>query len=166
MAKDLESLINDLGYLEKNFDSMFQEKYDNIMAMIILALGKATAYDTGVSRDLIKSILSELGRSDLEYELDHIVWEFWKTKSEREKEGANYTFTKINGNYNIVINDYGFTQQNEGYVSVFHPRNHKKVVPHQVDYAIDLMETGTDKDIEKAFRDLESFIVKALDGVI
>lgn len=166
MAKrgSLEDLISDYSYLEKNFDSIMQEKYDNIMAMIMLAIGKATAYDTGVSRDLIKGILSELGRSDLEPELEEINWEFWKTRKQREKEPHSYKFSKIGGRYNIVIEDEGFAQQQNGYVSPFHPRSDSRVVPNQVDFGIDLMETGTNKEIEQAFKDLEIFIVKALDG--
>lgn len=162
----LDKLIFDLGKLEKNFDKIFQEKYDNIMAMIMLSIGKSTAYDTGVSRDLIKGILGELGRSDLEQELDHVIWEFWKTKEKREKEGVSYSFSKSEGKYHIQIEDYGFTNQNEGYVSDIHPRSDKRVIPHQVDFVIDSMEAETDRDIEKAFRDLESFICKAIDGVL
>lgn len=164
--RSLDDLIDDLDDLEKNFDIKMQKKYDDIMAYIVLAIGKATAYDTGVSRDIIKSILSELGRSDLEAELEHMIWEFWRTKEERLEDDSSYTFKKFNGRYSIQINDYGFTKQNEGKVSSIHPRNDKRVVPHQVDYAIDLMETESDSSIEKAFRDLEAFIVKALDGDI
>lgn len=160
----LEDLISDYAYLEKNFDTLMQEKYDNIMAMIMLAIGKATAYDTGLSRDLIKGILGELGRSDLEPELEEINWEFWKTREKREKEPHSYKFNKTGGRYSIVIEDEGFAQQNEGYVSPFHPRSDNRVVPKQVDYGIDLMETGTDREIEKAFKDLENLIVMALDG--
>lgn len=160
----LEDLIADYSYLERNFDTLMQEKYDNIMAMIMLAIGKTTAYDTGVSRDLVKGILGELGRSDLEPELEEINWEFWKTRKQREKEPHSYRFSKIDGRYNIVIEDMGFAQQQDGYVSPFHPRSDSRVVPNQVDYGIDLMETGTNKEIEQAFKDLEILIVKALDG--
>lgn len=163
----LEDLIGDLENLEKNFDKILQDKYDNIMAMIMLAIGKATAYDTGVSRELIKNILRELGREDLEAELDHTIWEFWKTREQRLNDNASYTFQKDGyGRYYIEINDYGFTNQDKGYVSPLHPRSDARVVPNQVDYGIDLMETGTDSSIERAFRDLESLIVKALDGDI
>lgn len=160
----LESLIDDLEYLENNFDKLLQKKYDDIMAYIILAIGKATAYDTGVSRDIVKNILEELGRSDLEAELDHVVWEFWKAKTERIKDNPDYSFYKVNGRYSIKIHDYGFTNQNEGYVSQLHPRSDSRVIPRQVDYGIDLMETGSDKDIEKAFNEFEDLIVKLLDG--
>lgn len=169
MAKvsSLEDLIDDLDNLGRNFDKILQDKYDDIMAMIMLAIGKATAYDTGVSRDLIKNILRELGREDLESELDHTIWEFWKTREQRLNDGADYTFKKDDyGRYYIEINDYGFTNQNEGYVSPLHPRSDARVIPNQVDYGIDLMETETDSSIEKAFRELESLIVKALDGDI
>lgn len=160
----LEDLISDYSYLEKNFDTVMQEKYDNIMAMVMLAIGKATAYDTGLSRDLIKGILGELGRSDLEPELEEINWEFWKTREQREKDTHSFRFNKIDGRYSIVIEDEGFAQQQEGYVSPFHPRSDSRVVPNQVDYGIDLLETGTNREIEQAFKDLETLIVKALDG--
>lgn len=162
----LDKLIMDLDNLEKNFDRIFEQKYDNIMAMIMVAMGKATAYDTGVTRDLIKGILGELGRSDLAVELEHQIYEFWKTRDAREEEKHSYTFNKVNGKYYIEIDDYGFGNQNDGAVSDIHPRKDPRVVPHQVDYAIDLMETGTDRGIEKAFDDLERFICKVLDGVI
>ena len=163
----LEDLIADLGELEKNFDRLLQQKYDNIMAMIMVAIGKSTAYDTGVSRDIIKQILTELGRSDLEAELDHVIWEFWKTRGQRMEDPHTHRFVRNGyGRYEIEIEDYGFTQQNEGYVSPVHPRSDSRVVPNQVDYGIDLMETGTDSGIEKAFNELEDFIVKALDGDI
>lgn len=162
----LDDLISDLEDLEVNFDNKLQKKYDDIMAYIIVAIGKATAYDTGISRDILKNILNELGRSDLQYELDHIIWEFWNTRKERLKDNSNYSFVKNNGRYEISINDYGFTNQNEGLISDVHPRNDSRVVPRQVDYGIDLMETESDKDIEKAFKELENFIVKALEGDI
>ena len=82
----LDKLIMDLDNLEKNFDRIFEQKYDNIMAMVMLAMGKATAYDTGVTRDLVKGILGELGRSDLAVELEHKIYEFWKTREVREEE--------------------------------------------------------------------------------
>lgn len=162
----LEKLISDLDFLENNFDNLLQEKYDNIMAMILLTIGKSTAYDTGVSRELIKSILQELGRDDLTSELEHVIWEFWKTKDDREKEDVSYSFIKQDGRYIIQIHDYGFSNQNQGVVSNIHPRKDPRVIPNQVDYAIDLMESGLDRDIEKAFNDLESFICKAIDGVL
>jgi hypothetical protein len=165
--RSLDALIADLDFLEKNFDRILQEKYDNIMAMVMVAIGKATAYDTGVSRDLVFQILCELNRADLAFELNHVVYEFWKTYEKRDQEPHGYTFKKENGRYFIEIIDYGFYNQQEyGKVSDIHPRNDKRVVPHQVDYGIDLMETGTDKGIEKAFKDLENLIVQALDGVI
>ncbi|MGL6185533.1 MAG: hypothetical protein ACRC1T_09175 [Clostridium chrysemydis] len=162
----LEDLIDDLEDLERNFDKKMQKKYDDIMAYIILAIGKATAYDTGVSRDIIKNILAELGRSDLQAELDHTIWEFWKVKEKRLEDNATYSFKKSNGRYFIQINDYGFTNQNNGKVSDIHPRKDSRIIPRQVDYGIDLMETESDYDIEMAFKNLESFIVKALDGDI
>lgn len=166
MAKknSLESLIADLDYLEKNFDNILKQKYDNIMATIMLAIGKATAYDTGVSRDIIRDILKELGRDDLSPQLDHIIWEFWNTIEERKKDNVGYTLSKVNGKYKIVIMDDGFAQQSDGKVSDIHPRHDSRVIPRQVDYGIDLMETGTDADIERAFDDLEKFIVKAIEG--
>ncbi|MGL4999672.1 MAG: hypothetical protein ACRC5T_11945, partial [Cetobacterium sp.] len=156
----------DLDKLEKNFDRIISQKRDDIIAMVMLAIGKATAYDTGVSRDLIKDILRTLGRSDLEQQLDHVVWEFWKTVEDRRKDKAVGIVLRNNGKYEIKIHDYGFTQQNEGYVSPVHPRTDARVIPMQVDYGLDLLESESDKGIEDAFKKLELFIYKALDGKI
>lgn len=169
MAKpnSIEELIIDLNKLEKNFDKKMQEKYDNIMALIMVAIGKATAYDTGVSRDLVKDIIKELGRDDLTYKLDHNVYEFWNTLSERKQKAGKYTLKKTKNSYHISIDDDGFvTQAEDGKVSEWHPRQDPMVVPRQVDYGIDLMELAADEDIEKAFDELQSFICKAIDGDI
>ncbi|MGL5970521.1 MAG: hypothetical protein ACRCZL_00745, partial [Cetobacterium sp.] len=72
-VKSLEALINDLGRIERDFDKIIQQKRDDIVAMVFLAIGKRTAYDTGVSRDLVKTILSRLGRDDLGFQLDHVI---------------------------------------------------------------------------------------------
>ncbi|MGL4999454.1 MAG: hypothetical protein ACRC5T_10840 [Cetobacterium sp.] len=167
MSKNsLEGLISDLDVLGKNFDRVIQSRCDDIIAMVFLAIGKATAYDTGVSRDLVKEILKKLGRGDLEKALNHFVWEFWKEVDARKKDKPSTVVLKENGKYEIQIHDYGFTQQDEGYVSTIHPRKSSRVIPRQVDYGIDLLETGSDKKIEEAFYRLETLIYKALDGVI
>ncbi|MGL5100828.1 MAG: hypothetical protein ACRC6B_12505, partial [Fusobacteriaceae bacterium] len=125
-------------------------------------------YDTGVTRGVIKNILSELGRSDLQAELEHSVYEFWQTKAEREKQGVSYSLSKSDdGKYFISIIDDGFYNQNTyGKVSEIHPRKDGRVIPNQVDFGVDLLETGSDPLIEKAFADLEAVIAKAIDGVI
>lgn len=165
-VKSLEALINDLGRIERDFDKIIQQKRDDIVAMVFLAIGKRTAYDTGVSRDLVKTILSRLGRDDLGFQLDHVIWNFWKTVEARKKDNAAVIMLKSGGKYDIQIYDYGFTQQDEGYVSPLHPRTDPMVIPRHVDYGIDLLETGTDSDIEEAFAKLEDFICQALEGVI
>lgn len=154
----LGKLILDLDKLEKNFDKIFEEKYDNIMARLFVLIGKTTAYDTGVSREVIKNILSELGRPDLQNELEHKVYEFWKKRKYREKDGVNYTFVKNNGKYSISIEDYGISNQNEGIVSDIHPRQDANVIPKHIDIALDKLETNSDKEISLAFNELENMI--------
>lgn len=160
---NLEKLILDLDTLSKNFDKLLDKKYDDIMARLFVLIGKTTAYDTGVSRQVIKDILSELGRPDLQSELEHQVYEFWKKKSERLKDGVDYTFSKSNGNYHIVIEDYGIGNQEEGKVSDIHPRQDNKIIPHHIESALDKFDTDADKDIVLTFNELEKFICKIID---
>lgn len=154
----IEKLILDLGNLEKNFDKIFDEKYDNIMARLFVLIGKTTAYDTGVSREVIKNILSDLGRPELQNELEHKVYEFWKKRSHRERDGVSYSFSKSNGRYNISIDDYGISNQNNGTVSDIHPRQDSNIIPRHIDEAIDKFDTDSDRDIVLAFNELEKMI--------
>ena len=163
---DLEKLIGDLDYLEKTFDKTFQEKYDDIMAEVMSLIGRTTAYDTGVSRRIIKDILGDLGRPDLVAELEHNVYEFWKTVEEREQEGHSYTLIKHKGSYSIEILDDAIANQNDGVVSEQHPRQDPEVVPYHIDLAMDKLETEADPRIELAFKALEDSIVKAIEGGI
>ena len=161
---ELDKLIGDLDYLEKTFDKQFQQKYDDIMAEVMSLIGRTTAYDTGVSRQIIKDILGDLGRPDLVAELEHNVYEFWKTKAEREQEGHSYTLIKNNGSYSIDIFDDAIANQNDGVVSEIHPRQDPEVVPYHIDLALDKLETKIDPRIESAFIALEDSIVKAIEG--
>lgn len=154
----LGKLILDLDKIEKNFDKIFEEKYDNIMARLFVLIGKTTAYDTGVSRDVIRNILSDLGRPDLQNELEHKIYEFWKKREYREREGTKYTFSKINGKYTIIIEDYGIGNQNDGIVSDIHPRQDSNIIPNHINSALDKLETNADKDIVLAFGELEKMI--------
>lgn len=160
---DLDKLILDLDYLEKTFDKTFQERYDDIVAELMSLIGSMTAYDTGVSRQIIKDILGDLGRPDLVSELEHNVYEFWKTKAEREQEGHSYTLIKQGGKYSIEIIDDAIANQNDGIVSDIHPRQDPNVVPHHIDMSFDMFETQANPKIEKAFRKLEDSIVRAIE---
>ena len=160
----LDKLILDLDKIGKNFDNIFEVKYNNIMAQIFVLIGQTTAYDTGVSREIIKNILVDLGRPDLQGELEHTVYEFWKKKHQREIEGATYTFNKSNGKYSISIEDYGIFNQDEyGIVSDIHPRQDSNVIPHNIEKALDMVETDADKDIVLAFNQLEKEICYAIE---
>ncbi|MGL5962557.1 MAG: hypothetical protein ACRCZ0_11510 [Cetobacterium sp.] len=151
--------------METHFDEIMQEKYDKVFARIMVAVGKGTSYDTGVSRDIIKDILIELGRPELVGELDHIVYEFWRKRQDRLKDSRSHTLTKgANGRYHVTISDGGFNAQDvDGKVSQYHPRKDSRIVPHQIDNAVDLMETKLDPAIEEAFVELESYIVKVIE---
>lgn len=166
MAKknSLQGLIDDLDELSKNFDILLDYKYDDIMAKLFVLIGQTTAYDTGVSRDIIKDILSDLGRSDLQSELEHKVYEFWQTREHREQYGqVDYSFVKRNGKYEISIEDYGIAQQNDGLVSDIHPRQDPNVVANNIDMALDKLETDADRNIVKSFNELEKMICKLIE---
>ena len=159
----LNSLINDLDNLSKNFNNIFEKKYDDIMAKLFVLIGSTTAYDTGVSRDIIKSILSDLGRQDLQKDIEYKVYEFWKKRNEREKDNSDYSFQKVDGKYKIIINDYGIGNQQEGIVSDIHPRQDKNVIPNNIDRALDELETDANRDIVKAFNELEKTICRIIE---
>ena len=132
----------------------------------MVAVGQGTSYDTGVSRDIIRDIIRDLGRPELASELEHIIYEFWNTKQERLKDPKSYTLVKNGmGRYSMSIQEDGFNAQDlDGKVSSIHPRKDNKVVPHQIDNAIDLMETKLDPLIEKAFAEMEEYVVKLIEG--
>lgn len=165
MAKknSLQSLIDDLDYLEKNFDTLFSKEMDNIIARLLVNIGKTTAYDTGLVRDLLKQMLIELGRVDLLSELEYQVYEFWKTRNQRELEGSNKSFSIKKGNgsreYNITIEDEGFYNQQQGIVSKTHPRHDPNVIPYNVNLYLDKLETGGDKDMDKAIDEFRNAII-------
>lgn len=161
--KSLESLIDDLDFIGNNFNYLLEQKFNDIVAELFVEIGKATAYDTGVARGLIKKILGDLNRPDLEMELEHEIYEYWKTVEQRKQEGAKCTLVKIKGRYKIIIEDDGFYNQNEGKVSAYHPRNDTRIMPRQVDFGMDLLENGASVRIEKAFQKLEATIILLLE---
>lgn len=162
--KSLDSLISDLETLEKDFDSLFLPLYDKIVATIFRAIGQATAFDTGVARSLIQSVLMELGHMEMAYELYPVVYEFWNSVEKRLNENPSYKLSASNGRYSVEINDYGFSNQAvDGELSVLHPRSNAGLHPHQVDYGIDLAEAGADPVIERAFAELEKAIIRAIE---
>ena len=169
MAKknSLQNLIDDLEYLENNFDTLFSKEMDNIIAQLLVNIGKTTAYDTGLVRDLLKQMLIELGRVDLLSELEYQVYEFWKTRSQRELEGSskNLNITKNKGSreYKITINDDGFYNQQQGVVSKTHPRQDSNVIPYNVDLYLDKLETGGDKYIDKAVDEFRDAIIRFIE---
>lgn len=167
-SSSIEDLINDLDYLENNMHKICDERIDNIVAQLMTLIGKSTAYDTGVARDLIKNVLRDMGREDLIPSLEYSMYEFWKTREKRELEGSTYEyrkFSKSNENmYNISIYDDGFVQQQDGVVSKIHPRNDSDVRPSNVDFYIDVLETGASKELESAINELLKLLIKAIEG--
>lgn len=163
----LDKLIDDLDYIENNFDFIFSQDFDNIVARLMTEIGKSTAYDTGLVRDLIKDILSELNRMDLSNELEYTVYEFWKKRQDRELEGSSYEFNKRQSSnkidYDIVISDNGFANQQSGIVSKIHPRHDANVIPYNVDFNTDKLETGGNRDIDKAIEDLRNRIIDVIE---
>lgn len=163
--KSLQGLIDDLKYVRDTLsdNDKLNKYYDRIFALLMFDIGKRTAYDTGVARKQIKSILEELGASDLSSELNTEIYNFWKTREEREKEGVTYNFSKQNREYKVTISDYGFSNQNSGKVSDIHPRRDPLVIPHHVDYVIDEFESGVNNQIEKIMDMIEMAFIRAIE---
>lgn len=165
--KNIQSLIDDLDYIENNFDTLFGEKMNNIVAELIVAIGKSAAYDTGLVRDLIANILMDLGRPDLVDELECQIFEFWKSREQRELENSDYQCSvKKSGtsrDYLITIEDDGFYNQQQGKVSSIHPRNDGDVIPFNVDFYQDKLETGADNRMNLACDELHDLIVKVIE---
>lgn len=164
----LNDTIKDFDFIERNFNFLLEEKYDNLVAQLLVEIGKTTSYDTGVIRDLIGNALNDLNRPDLEKELEHKVYEYWRTKEERLQDNSSYkldmNFNKEKASYNLVINDDGFYNQQLGKVSTIHPRQDYNIIPQNVDYCIDKFETGSNEKIKEIEEDLINTIIKALEG--
>lgn len=133
-----------------------------LFASILYEIGRRTAYDTGVSRGIIQDVLRSLGKGNLALSLEEPLYQFWKTLEERLQEKSNYFFSEDeNGNMTLVIDDYGFTGQQEyGHVSSKHPRNNPLVIPMQVDFVIDAFNLGQFSEIEIG---LNSFLDSIVD---
>lgn len=166
----LEETIKDLDFISSNFNYLLQNNYNNLVAELVKAIGKTSSYDTGLVRDLISNALYDLNRPDLVKELEYRVYEYWKTREQREKENSNYTFNKtLNKDkvkYSLEIEDYGFYNQQLGKVSDIHPRQDSEVIPRNVDYCCDKFETKSNKDAEKEFKNLYAIIIDLLEGEI
>lgn len=164
--KSLNNLIEELDFIGDNFNYLLENSYDEIVAKLVAMIGKTTAYDTGVARELIKDILSDLGKPEYSAELEHEIYEYWKSVEERKQENSSYSFSKVkndrNYEYRMSINDDGFAQQQDGKVSSIHPRNDSNVVPFNVDLCSDKLETGS-AEYNKVFNDLERIIVRIIE---
>lgn len=164
--KSLPNFIEELDFIGDNFNYLLEDSYDEIVAKLVTMIGKTTAYDTGVARDLIKGILLDLGKPQYSSELEHEIYEYWKSVEERRRENSSYSFNKVKTDrvyeYNMTINDDGFAQQQEGKVSSIHPRNDSNVVPFNVDLYSDKLETSS-AEYNKIFNDLKKNIVRIIE---
>lgn len=115
---------------------------------------------------MIQNILIELGRVDLIEEIDYKVYEYWN-KLEKRREEVDYSFSKIKGsngiNYSAIIEDEGFYNQQQGIVSSIHPRQDENVIPFNVEYCQDRMETGAEIRVELAIEKFKNAIIKAIE---
>lgn len=164
----LELLINDLDILGRKFNTLLDQCNTDIVAKLITLIGKTTAYDTGVARDLISNILRDLGREELASELEHEVYEYWKSRQERENQGEHNSSVDVlvspqYTEYDINIDDYGFAIQQDGIVSPIHPRKDSDVIPYNVDYYMDKLEVGNTTEFSKVFSALEGMICKVIE---
>lgn len=166
-SKKISRLIADLSNIGNNFNLLLSKELDDIVAELIVSIGKSTAYDTGVVRDIIGDILLDLGRYDLLSEIDYIIYEYWKTRAEREKDNSRYYFGKKKNRsqvrYDISITDYGFANQQDKKVSKIHPRADENVVKNNVNLSMDKMITGSDPNIESAIELFKEKIIKLIE---
>ncbi len=164
--KSLQKLIDDLDYLEHNFD-LFEDYANNIIAALMVEIGKTTAYDTGLVRDIISNVIMDLGRPDLVDELQCQIFEYWKSREHREQDDVDYSFDvnkeSNKTDYKIKINDYGFYNQQQGKVSEIHPRHDDNVIPYNVNYHLDKLETGGNARIDMACEDLKEIIIRTIE---
>lgn len=163
----LDLLINDLDILGNKFNAILDKCNTDIVAKLVTLIGKSTAYDTGVARELIANILRDLGREELVSELEHEVYEYWKSRQQREIQGNTSSSVDVlvspqYTEYNININDYGFARQQDGIVSTMHPRNDQNVIPFNVDYFSDKLELGS-VEFEDVFSALEDMICNVIE---
>lgn len=164
-SKTLYGLIVDLDIIARDFDKMFGKNYKNLVAQLVAEIGKTTAYDTGVVRDIIANILYDLGKPELVSELEYRIFEFWKTRERREAQDDSDYSVSVNNNvdYNIMIDDYGFYKQQMGKVSSIHPRQDANVIPYNVDFCIDQLETASNPRLELLFEELNNIIVDTIE---
>ena len=166
MAKNkygLDVFIEDLKKTSKNFDKLLEKQYDDVVGNLLVVIGQTTAYDTGVARDLIKKILKDLGRADLSEEINYNVFEHWKKRERREKEDSKAELKKSQGSYIITIEDEGFFNQQQGKVSEQHPRQDPSVIPYNVDFCMDKMQTSGDIRLDTAIDNLKDAIVNLIE---
>ena len=161
----LKKTILELETLENLFDTAISDSVKELVAKVVVELGQTTAYDTGLVRDLIANILMDLEHPELVDQIEYQVYEFWKTRGQREKEQFSYdvkvSHNNKNINYDIGIYDYGFAQQQDGKVSTIHPRRDKKVKAENVNYVLDLLETtGFKSEIRKLETRIKRIIEK------
>ncbi|MGL5962428.1 MAG: hypothetical protein ACRCZ0_10845 [Cetobacterium sp.] len=159
----LDKLISNLEKVAQKLQEA-NPLYDKIVASVFRAIGKATAFDTGVARSLIQGVLNELGQPNMANELYPIVYEFWKSVDARLKDNPTYSINKSGGRYSVTISDYGFSNQaTYGKLSENHPRSNGGLTPYQVDYANDLVESGADAVIERSLDELHRQIVMMIE---
>lgn len=164
MAKNnLDAFMGDLKHISNNFDKLLEKQYDDIVGNLLVLIGQTTAYDTGVARDLIKNILKDLGRDDLSAEIEYMVFEHWKKRERREKENSKANLRKSSGNYMITIEDEGFFNQQQGVVSELHPRQDPSVVPYNVNFCMDKMQTSGDVRLDTAVYNLKNAIANLIE---
>lgn len=165
-SKKLQFLIYDLDIIARDFDKMFGESYKRLIAQLILEIGKTTAYDTGVVRDIIANILYDLDRPELVSQLEYRIFEFWKSREKREiqdKSDYSVSINNNNTNYDIMIDDYGFYNQQMGKVSNIHPRQDPNVMPYNVDFCLDQLETGSNPELELMFDEINDIVVDVIE---
>lgn len=135
-----------------------------LFSLILYEIGQRTAYDTGVTRSLIQKIITELGSSSLAKSLSKEKYEYWKTLEKRLEDSSDYFLRQNdNGDIEIVIEDFGFAQQQGGKVSKIHPRNDVLIIPRHVDFVIDGVNLAQFYDIEKSLDSYIDSIVKIIE---
>lgn len=168
---DLKGLISELEKAKVTFETQIEKYVDELVAKIFQLIGVRTAYDNGVTREIVMNIISkDLKNPTLAQTLITEIYQYWNTLEKRLKQDKGYTFSKSKVNseiiYDVEIDDYGFSNQAiDGELSIKHPRGlDSKLRPFMVDFVLDKVSTGTESEISMEINNLLNKISKLMEG--
>lgn len=165
----LKDLIKEVENSKKECRKVLNPLYDKLVAQIIYEIGKSTAYDTGVTRQILQKLLrDELKEKKLAIQLEATPYEHWNTIEQRLQEVNEAKFTKTQeGKYKIDILSDSFADLDSGdtIVSTNHPRGlDPNLRNYMTEYVMDMFENGSNEEIEKIIVKLEEKILQLFEG--